>query len=72
MFPALSVTGMASLLRKPIARGEAISVSLSIAGDEGLQQIVVRVVSGTEHINHFVPVRVRLAKVKRATLDFDI
>lgn len=72
MFPSVTVTGLTQLVKKSLQRGEQTAVNVTLNGEEGLDRIFIRLQSGSERHDVIVPVTVKLAKVKRASLDFDI
>lgn len=71
MFPTIVLNANRELLRRTLSQGAATTFDVLIPGEEGLDRIVMRVMSGTDRKEWTVPVRVKLAKIKRAALDFD-
>lgn len=72
MFPTVEVVGLRKLVQRQIALGTEVPIVLDVMGEEGLKQILVRVQSGRDRNQRHVRVTVRLGKIKRQALDFDV
>lgn len=72
MFPTVTVTALTQLLKRQIQRGETTEVAVTVRGEEKLNRVLIRVQAGRERKDFVVPVTVKLARIRREVLDFDI